>query len=155
MNFYIEKRPWGGGDSLYRKPSGGKVFYIDNLPGGLISMGDDFLYDTGINCRWRQFILTFAAWIVADDKHLLRYWPIFARSSTLHFAGAVNTWQKITMHTNNLISSEFPNRSSRSARSFISTLNCTLDTRGHFYKKKIKDFSSEFEYFTPKWLILD
>ena len=28
-------------------------------------------------------------------KHLLRYWPIFARSSTLHFADAVNTRQKL------------------------------------------------------------
>ena len=27
-------------------------------------------------------------------KHMLRYWPIFARSPTLHFAGAVNTRQK-------------------------------------------------------------
>ena len=27
-------------------------------------------------------------------KHLLRYWPIFARSSTLHRAGAVSTRQK-------------------------------------------------------------
>ena len=29
-----------------------------------------------------------------SPKHLLRYWPIFARSSTLHFASAVNTRQK-------------------------------------------------------------
>ena len=28
------------------------------------------------------------------SKHLLRYWPILARSSTLHFAGAVNTRQE-------------------------------------------------------------
>ena len=32
---------------------------------------------------------------------------------------------KIAMHINNLVSSEFPNRSNRSARSFTSTLNCT------------------------------
>ena len=35
-------------------------------------------------------------------KHLLRYWPIFALSSTLNFAGAVNTRQKMTVHINNL-----------------------------------------------------
>ena len=57
-------------------------------------------------------------------KHLLRYWPIFARSPTLHFAGAVNTRQIMTVHINNLVPSEFPNRSSRSARSLISTLIC-------------------------------
>ena len=59
------------------------------------------------------------------SKHLLRYWSILARSSTLHFAGAVNTRQKITVHIINLVYSEFPNRSCRSVRSFISTLNCT------------------------------
>ena len=32
---------------------------------------------------------------------------------------------KIVVHINNLVSSEFPNRPNRSARSFISTLNCT------------------------------
>ena len=58
-------------------------------------------------------------------KHLLRYWPILARSSILHFAGAVNTRQKITVHIINLVYSEFPNRSCRSVRSFISTLDCT------------------------------
>ena len=46
MNFYIEKLPWGGEDSLHRKPSGENVFYIENLPGELFSMGDAFLYDT-------------------------------------------------------------------------------------------------------------
>ena len=60
-----------------------------------------------------------------NEKHLLRYWPIFAQSSTLHFADAVNTNQKITVHINNLVSSEFPSRSSRSARSLIGTLNYT------------------------------
>ena len=59
------------------------------------------------------------------EKHLLRYWPILARSSILHFAGAVNTRQKITVHIINLVYSEFPNRSCRSVRSFISTLDCT------------------------------
>ena len=58
-------------------------------------------------------------------KHLLRYWPILARSSTLHFAGAVNTRQEITVHIINLVYSEFPNRSCRSVRSFISTLSYT------------------------------
>ena len=58
-------------------------------------------------------------------KHLLRFWPFLARSSILHFAGAVNTRQKITMHIINLVYSEFPNRSCRSVRSFISTLNYT------------------------------
>ena len=57
-------------------------------------------------------------------KHLLRYWPIFARSSTLHFAGAVHTRQNMTVHINNLVPSEFPNRSSRSAMTLISTLIC-------------------------------
>ena len=60
----------------------------------------------------------------AQTKHLLRYWPIFARSSTLHFAGADNTRQNMTVHINNLVPSEFPNRSSRSAMSLISTLIC-------------------------------
>ena len=54
-------------------------------------------------------------------KHLLRYWPILARSSTLHFDGAVNIRQKITVHIINLVYSEFPNRSCRIVRSFIST----------------------------------
>ena len=36
-----------GEDYQNRKPSGGKVFYIENLPGELFSMGDVFLYDTG------------------------------------------------------------------------------------------------------------
>ena len=58
-------------------------------------------------------------------KHLLRYWPILARSLTLHFAGAVNIRQKITVHIINLVYSEFPNRFCRIVRSFISTLNCT------------------------------
>ena len=74
----------------------------------------------------------------------------FVLGSTLHFADAVNTRPKITVHINNLVSSEFPNRSNRSAKSFISTLNCTYETGGHYYK--IKHFSTEFEYFTPKWL---
>ena len=65
-------------------------------------------------CVWRE-----------TTKHLLRYWPILARSSTFHFAGAVNTRPKITVHIINLVYSEFPNRSCRSVRSFISTLNCT------------------------------
>ena len=59
------------------------------------------------------------------SKHLLRYWPILARSSILHFTGAVNTRQKITVHIINVVYSEFPNRSCRSVRSFISTLNCS------------------------------
>ena len=58
-------------------------------------------------------------------KHLLRYRPIFARSSTLHFSEAVNTRQKITVHINNLVSSEYPNRSNRTGKLFISILNCT------------------------------
>ena len=62
---------------------------------------------------------------ILNIKHLLRYLSIFARSSTLNFAGAVNNRQKITVDTNNLVSSEFPNRSSRRARSFISILNFT------------------------------
>ena len=62
---------------------------------------------------------------ISNGKHLLRYWPILARSSILHFAGAVNTRQKITVHIINLVYSEFPNRSRRSVRSFISTLDCT------------------------------
>ena len=60
-----------------------------------------------------------------NKKHLLLYWQILARSSTFHFAGAVNTRQKITVHIISLVYSEFPNRSCRSVRSFISTLNCT------------------------------
>ena len=47
MNFYIEKLPVGE-DSLYRKPSGENVFYIENLPGGLFCVSDAFLYDTGV-----------------------------------------------------------------------------------------------------------
>ena len=43
-----------------------------------------------------------------------RLWSILARRSTLHFAGAVNTRQKLTAHMNKLISFEFPNRSCRS-----------------------------------------
>ena len=35
-----------GEDSPHRKPSGENVFYIENLPGGLFSVGDAFLYDT-------------------------------------------------------------------------------------------------------------
>ena len=57
-------------------------------------------------------------------KYLLRYWPIFALSSTLHFVGAVNTRQNMTVYINNLVPSEFPNRSSRSAMSLISTFIC-------------------------------
>ena len=87
-------------------------------------------------------------------KHLLRYCPIFARSSTLHFADAVHKRQKITVHIKQLVSSEFPNRSSRSTRSFISTLKTVLKkTRGHYYK--IKHFSTEFEYFAQKLQIFD
>ena len=41
---------------------------------------------------------------------------------------------KITVRIINLVYSEFPNRSCWSVRSFISTLNCTWETRGHFYK---------------------
>ena len=48
-----------------------------------------------------------------------------ARSLTLHFSGAVNTRQKMIVYINNLLPSEFPNRSSRSARSSTSTLICT------------------------------
>ena len=81
-------------------------------------------------------------------------WPIFARSSTLHFADAVNTKQKITAHINNMVSSEFPSRSSRSARSFIGTLKTVLKESGVSIIK-IRYFSTDFEYFTPKWLILD
>ena len=33
-------------------------------------------------------------WISELSKNMLRYWPIFARSSTLYFADAVNTRQK-------------------------------------------------------------
>ena len=86
-------------------------------------------------------------------KHLLRYWPIFARSSTLHFAGAVNTRQNMTVYINNLVPSEFPNRSSRSAMSLIGTLICILETRGIIMK--IKHFKTEFEYFTPNDKFLD
>ena len=64
-------------------------------------------------------------WVNIFSKHLLRYWPFFAWCSTLHFAGAVNTRQKITVPIINLVYSEFPNRSYRSVRSFIGTLNCT------------------------------
>ena len=52
---------------------------------------------------------------------------------------------KITVHINNLVSSEFPNRSNRSTRSFISTLNCTLKKRGVIIIK-IKHFNTKFEY---------
>ena len=62
---------------------------------------------------------------ILHAKHLLRYWPILARSWILHFAGAVNTRKKITVHIINLVYSEFPNRSFRSVRSFISTFNYT------------------------------
>ena len=48
-------------------------------------------------------------------ESMLRYWPIFAQSSTLDFADAENTRQKITVHINNLVSFEFLDWSSRSA----------------------------------------
>ena len=43
---------------------------------------------------------------VNNQKHLLRYMSICARSSTLNFAGAVNTRQNMTVHINNLVPSE-------------------------------------------------
>ena len=40
-----------GEDSLHRKPSGENVFYIENLPGGLFSVEDAFLYDSNdVDC---------------------------------------------------------------------------------------------------------
>ena len=81
-------------------------------------------------------------------KHLLRYMSIFALSSTLHFAGAVNARQKMTVHINYLVPFEFPNRYSRSARSLISTFIDIKETRGIIMK--LKHLSKEFEYFTPK-----
>ena len=52
-------------------------------------------------CLYKETVYNGHCWslnkdfsIENDSKHLLRYWPIFARSSTLHFAGAVNTRQK-------------------------------------------------------------
>ena len=64
-------------------------------------------------------------------KHLLRTRPIFARSSTLHIAGTVNTRQKMTVNINKLVASEFPNGSGRSARSLNSILS-VLKKRGVF-----------------------
>ena len=75
-------------------------------------------------------------WVVR--KHLLRLWPILARSSTLYFAGAVNTRQKMTVHINNLVRSEFPDRSSRSASSLISTLIFYLRNKGYRYTSLIQ-----------------
>ena len=55
---------------------------------------------------------------------------------------------KMTVHINNLVPSEFPNRSSRSVGSLISTLICIQESRGIIMK--LKQLSTEFEYFTPK-----
>ena len=77
-----------------------------------------------VNIRFPVYANYFYDTSVIFSKHLLRYWPIFARSSTLHYAGAVNTRQNMAVHINNLVPSEFPNRSSRSAMSLISTLIC-------------------------------
>ena len=52
----------------------------------------------------------------------------------------------MTVHINNLVPSEFPNRSSRSVRSLISTLICILESSGIIMK--LKQLSTEFEYFT-------
>ena len=52
-----------------------------------------------------------------------------------------------------LVPSDFPNRSNRSARSLVSTFICILETRGIIMK--LKHLSTEFEYFTKKFLILD
>ena len=85
--------------------------------------------------HWENVLILYFVWLVVIGfrqnyshilpKHLLRYWLILARSSTLYFPGAVKTRQKITVHLINLAYSEFPNRSCRCVRSFISTLNCT------------------------------
>ena len=54
----------------------------------------------------------------------------------------------IAVHINNLVSFEFPNRSNRSARSFTSTLNLTLETMGHYYKNEA--FQHGIWIFYPK-----
>ena len=77
------------------------------FPEGIEFPGKFALYEFTINDALLAQYIT---------KHLLRYWPIFARSSTHLFADAVNIRQKIAMHINNLVSSEFPYRSSRRAR---------------------------------------
>ena len=97
------------------------LFCIINLYPGMENSSTSSVFDST-----KQHILVWKIWSKNSGvlKHLLRYWPIFARSSTLHFACAVNTRQNMTVHINNLVPSDFPNRSSRSAMSFISTLIC-------------------------------
>ena len=53
---------------------------------------------------------------VRDVRSLAIHWNIsemvyFSPGSTHHFAGAVNNRLKFTVHINNMVSSEFPNRS--------------------------------------------